>query len=116
MCHVYRRFTMGFAEVAKPRNELVSSTMPKNLPPPRRVEQESFETLRDLRLNPQILAIPTLRGHYILDVDASYEQLGCVLLQQQPDKEYLPVGYFSQELNSSERNDEVTELERRAVV
>ena len=116
MCNVYRRFTKGFAKVAKPLNELVSSTLPKNLPPPSRVEQESFETLRDLLLKPPILAIPRLGGHYILDVDASYDQLGCVLLQQQPDKEYLPVGYFSKGLNSAEKNYGVTELEGLAVV
>ena len=116
MCNVYRRFTKGFAKVAKRLNELVSSTLPKNLRPPSRVEQESFETLRDLLLKPPILAIPRLGGHYILDVDASYDQLGCVLLQQQPDKEYLPVGYFSKGLNSAEKNYGVTELEGLAVV
>eukprot|EP00170_Pyropia_yezoensis_P003385 contig_14171_g3392 len=58
MCNLYRRFNKGFAKLAKPLNELVSSTLPKNLPPPSRVEQESFEILRDLLLKPPILAIP----------------------------------------------------------
>lgn len=90
--------------MAKPLNELVSSTLAKNLPFLRRVEQTAVETLRDQLLNPPISAIPRLRGHYSLDADASYDQFGCVQLQQQPGKEYLPVGYFSKGLYSAEGN------------
>lgn len=86
MCHVCRHFTEGFAKAVEPLNELVSSTPPKNLPPLSRVEQTAFETFRDQLLKPLILAICRLRGHYVLKVDASYDQLGCGLLQQQCSK------------------------------
>jgi len=44
-------------------------------------------------------------------VDASYDQLGCCLLQLQPDGKYLPVGYFSMGLLPEEKNYTVTEIE-----
>lgn len=45
MCNVYRRFTKDFAKWKKPRNALVRSTLPNDLPSPTEVEQEAFETL-----------------------------------------------------------------------
>jgi len=49
-------------------------------------------------------------------VDASYDQLGCCLQQQQPDVKNLPVGYFSKGLLPAEKNDTVTEIEGLGVV
>lgn len=68
ICNASRRFTKGFTKVAKPLNELFSSTQPKKLPPPSGVQQKAFETLRDQLLNPPISSIPTFQGHYVLDV------------------------------------------------
>jgi len=39
-----------------------------------------------------ILALLRRDGNCIVDVDASYEPLGCALQQQQPDGEYHPIG------------------------
>lgn len=116
MCGVYRRFVRDFAKVAKPLTALTSTKLPTKLSPPTEVERNAFETLRGLLLSPPVLAIPRIGGHYIVDVDASYEQLGCCLLQQQPDGEYLPVGYYSRPLNPAERNYHVTEIEALGVV
>jgi len=49
-------------------------------------------------------------------VDASYDQLGCCLQQQQPDVKNLPVGYFSKGLLPAEKNYTVTEIEGLGVV
>jgi len=95
MCNVYRRFTADFAKVAKPLNKLVSSSLPKKLCPPIMEEQAAFDRLREQLCSPPILALPRREGKYIIDVDASYDQLGCALLQEQPAGEYHPVGYFS---------------------
>jgi len=95
MCNVYWRFVSNYTKVASPLNLLVSSKLPKHLDPPTQVKQMVFDRLRELLCNPPVLAIPRVEGHYIVDVDASYDQLGCCLLQKQPTGEYLPVGYFS---------------------
>jgi len=116
MCNVYRRFTANFAKTAKPLNELNSVKLPKRLAPPSPEEQAALDTLRKQLCHPPILAIPRKDGKYIIDVDASYDQLGCCLLQQQPDGSYLPVGYFSKGLLPVEKNYTVTELEGLGVV
>ena len=116
MCIVYRRFTDDFAKVAKPLSKLVSSSLPKKLCPPTMEEQAVFDQLREKLCSPPILALPRREGKYIIDVDASYDQLGCALLQEQPAGEHHPVGYFSRGLEPAEQNYTVTEIEGLGVV
>jgi len=104
MCNVYCRFTVEFATTAKPLNDLNSVKLPKRLSPPTPEEQAAFDKLREQLCHPPMLAMPRKEGKYIIDVDASYDQLGCCLLQQQPDDKYLPVGYFSKGLLPAEKN------------
>lgn len=109
MCNIYRRFAKDFAKWARPLNALVSSTLPKKLPPPTGVEQEAFDALKRLLMSPPVPALPRLGGRYIVDVDASYDRLDCVLLQEQTSGGFLPVGYFSRSLSRAEKNYGVTE-------
>jgi len=92
MCNVHRRFTVDFAKTAKPLNDLNSVELPKRLSPPTPEEQAAFTKVREQLCHPPIIAIPHKERKNIIDVDASYDQLGCCLLQQQPDDKYLPVG------------------------
>lgn len=43
-------------------------------------------------------------GQFIVDPDALNGQLGCVLLQEQEDKDLKPIAYWSRLLCSAERN------------
>jgi RNase H-like domain found in reverse transcriptase len=67
-------------------------------------------------LNPPILALPSVEGTYTLDTDASDHQLGCCLLQEQPDGTKKPIGYWSRGLTSAEKNYSTTEKECLAIV
>jgi len=116
MCNVYRRFTADFVNTAKPLNDLNSVKLPKRMSPPSPGEQAAFDKLRTQLCHPPILAIPRKEEKYIIDVDASYDQLGCCLLQQQPDDKYLSVGYFSKGLLPAEKNYTATEVEGLGVV
>jgi len=116
MCNVYRRFTADFAKVAKPLNKLVSSSLPKKHCPPSMEEQAAFDRLREKLCSPPMLALPRREGKYIIDVDASYDQLGCALLQENPAGEYHPVGYFNRGLEPAEKNYTVTDIEGLGVV
>ena len=116
MCNVYRRFAADFAKFAKPLNNLVSTSLPKKLCPPTMEEQAAFDRLREQMCNLPILALPRKEGKYIFDVDASYDQLGCALLQKQLTGAYLPVRYFSRGLEPAERNYTVTEIEGLGVL
>jgi len=116
MCKVHRRFTVDFAKTAKSLNNLNSVKLPKRLSPPTPEEQKALDKLREQLCHPLILAIPRKEGKNIIDVDASHDQLGCCLLQQQPDGKYLPVGYFNEGLLPAEKNYTVTESEGLGVV
>ena len=48
--------------------------------------------------------------------DACAVQVGCTLLQQQPDRSILPVGYYSRGLIPAEKNYSTTDRECLAVV
>jgi len=80
------------------------------LSPPTPEDQAAFDKLRVQLCHPPIIAILRKEGKYIIDVDTSSNQLGCCLLQQQPDGKYLPVGYFSKGLLPAKKNYTVTEL------
>jgi len=116
MCGVYRRFVADFAKIAKPLTALTSTRLSKRLPLPKKEEWMAVEDLRARLLAAPILALPGRERHYILDVDASYEQLGCCLQQQQPDGEYHPVVYYSRALLPAENNHFATEIEALGVV
>jgi len=84
MCGVYRHFRADFAKIAKPISALRSTKLPKRLPLPREEESKAFEELRGRLLAAPILALPRREGHYIVDVDASYEQLGFSYINNNP--------------------------------
>jgi RNase H-like domain found in reverse transcriptase len=50
-----------------------------------------------------------IEGAFTLDTDASDHQLGCCLLQEQPDGTQKPIGYWSRGLTSAEKNYSTTE-------
>jgi len=115
-CGVYGRFVADFAKIAKRLTALTSTKLPKRLPPPREEETKAFEELRGRLLAAPILALPRRDGHYIVDVDVSYEQLGCCLQQQQRDGEYHPISYYSRALLPSEKNYFATDIEALGVL
>jgi len=86
------------AKNAKPLNVLSSVKLPKRSAPSSPEEQAEFDTLREQKCHAPIPSIPHKNGMYIIDVDASYDQFGCCLLQQESDGPYRPVGYFSKGL------------------
>ena len=116
MCGVYRRFVAEFSKIAKPLTALTSTKLPKRVRLPREEESKAFEELRGRLLAAPTLSLPRREGHYIVDVDASYEQLGCCLQKHQPDGEYDPIGCYSRALLSAEKNYFATEIEALGVV
>jgi len=95
---------------------LNSVKLPKRLSPPTPEEQAAFDKLRKQLCHPPILAIPREERKYVIDVDTSFDQLRCCLLQQQLDDKYLPGGYFSIGLLPEQNNHTVTGIKGRGVV
>jgi hypothetical protein len=108
-CNVYRRFVAGFSKIAAPLNALLRKGESPQLGTLTGEQLQAFETLRAKLLNPPILALPRAHGQYILDTDASNEQIGCCLFQEQADKDLKPIGYWSRSLTIAERNNSTTE-------
>ena len=116
LCNVYRRFVPRFAAVAAPLTSLLGKGTSPQLGALSAQQIDAFNTLRDKLLSPPVLALPRPTGKLWLDTDASDGQLGTCLLQEQPDGQTLPLGYWSRTLNAAERNYSTTEKECLAIV
>jgi hypothetical protein len=72
--------------------------------------QESFETLKKLTTT-DVLILPYIHKPFLVNCDASYIGLGCVLMQ-----EGRVVAYSSRQLKIHERNYPTHDLELATVV
>jgi RNase H-like domain found in reverse transcriptase len=104
LCNVYRRFVPKFSAIAAPLNDFLGKGTPPQLGPLPPEDIAAFNQIRDKLLHPTVLALPRTEGALWLDTDASDGQLGCCLLQEQPDGKPLPLRYWSRTLNTAERN------------
>jgi len=116
MCNLYRRFIKDYGHITKPLTKLTSKKLPHVLPPLDAAQLAAFEYLKVRLTSTPILALPRSEGLFILDTDACAVQVGCTILQQQPDKSILPVGYYSRGLIPAEKNYSTTDRECLAVV
>jgi RNase H-like domain found in reverse transcriptase len=109
--NVYRRFVPGFSKFAAPLNALLCKGEIPQLGELSLEQKEAIEKLRQNLLDPPVLALPRAEGLFTLDTDASQNQIGLCLFQDQPDGSKNPVGYLSRVLTSAEKNYSTTEKE-----
>jgi len=64
----------------------------------------AFEELKRRLTEAPIIPLLRRQGTHTLDTDASAEQVGAVLLQEQPDQSTRPVSYWSRSPHAAERN------------
>jgi len=116
MCSVYRRFIKDNAHIAKPLTKLTSKKLPHVLPPLDAAQMAALTYLKESLTSTPILALHRREGLFTMDTDACAIQVGCTLLQKQPDKSILPVGYCSRGLMPAEQSYSTTDRECLAVV
>jgi len=116
MCNVFRRLVKDYAQVARPLAAMMSFKRPDGWGTMSDEALGAFEELKRRITEALILALPRRQGTYTLDTDASAEQVGAVLLQEQPDQSTRPVGSWSRSLNAAEWNYGTTERECLAKV
>jgi hypothetical protein len=116
LCNVYRRFIPRFAAVAAPLTSLLGKGTSPQLGVFSAEQLDAFNTLRDKLLSPPVLAPPRATGKLWLDTDTSDGELGTCHLQEHPNGQTLPLGYWSRTLNPAERNYSTTEKEFLAIV
>ncbi|KAG5891946.1 hypothetical protein JTB14_002222 [Gonioctena quinquepunctata] len=112
LCTYYRRYVLGFANIAKPLTRLTEGQTKFQWS---EECQDSFRKLKGALINAPVLSYPLPNGKFILDTDASNVGLGAVLSQIQEGQEKV-IGYFSKTLSKPERNYCVTRRELLAVV
>jgi hypothetical protein len=104
LCNFFRRFVPKFASISAPLNAILKKGQSPKLGPLTEEQLSSFNALREKLLHPPVLALPRREGRYILDTDASNEQIGCFVLQEQADASTRQIRYWSRNLTSAERN------------
>ena len=113
MAGYYRRFCRNFAAVAAPLTNLLK----------KKVEfkwtsecQDAFKKLKGSLTSAPVLLAPDFSKPFSLQVDASDDGIGAVLLQCGADQVYHPVCYFSRKLKVHQLNYSTIEKECLALV
>lgn len=120
--NVYRRFIKNYAMIAAPLHKLLKG-LPENCGKGSRHPVEfgedelaAFHTLLKCITSPPVLALPVADRRLSIDTDASAEQIGCALFQEDEGGERMPLGYWSRQLLPAEANYSATERECLALV
>ena len=110
----FRRFVLGYANIAKPLDEITGKNAQFQWNEER---QAAFETLKMALLKAPVLQLADISKPFRVYTDASDLASGaCAVLLQGVNREWLPVAYASRKLTPAERNYTVTEKETLAVV
>jgi RNase H-like domain found in reverse transcriptase len=100
---VYRRFIKDFAKIAHPLTEMNKAEVPAQLPEFTPEATAAFSRLKERLTNPPRLMLPRYDAEFVLDTDASNEQIGRVLQQKNENPGRLhPVGFWSMVLSPAE--------------
>lgn len=84
LCNVYRRFMSGFAKISAQLHKKLKKRLPIKFVWDKQARQ-AVNDLKNRLINPPVLSLLRLKGHYTVDIDANI-QVGCVLLQEQEFK------------------------------
>jgi transposase InsO family protein len=112
---VYRRFIDKYAKVAAPLTRYLKAELGDEFS----LDDEALrahEMLKALITSAPILALPRPGAKMVLETDASNEQLGVQLLQEEEDRSLRPIGFWSRQCTKAECNYSATEKEALAVV
>ena len=112
----YRRFVEGFAKIAAPLHDMLGGTRKKNKKKSQTISKkgtfkekwneectQAFQKLKDKLMTSPILGYPDFSKPFILETDASYQGLGAVLSQDQPEGRIV-ISYASRALRPTEKN------------
>lgn len=75
-----------------------------------------MRNLQENLISPPILAVSYVEWKMKMDRDTSYGRVGCVVLQELPDKTTKPIWYWSRLLESAEHLYDSTRRECLATV
>ena len=99
LANFYRRFIQGYAQVARPLNDLTKKEQPFEW---KEAQQEVFDTLKTHFTTAPILAYPDIDCKFRLESDASDYATGVVLSILKEDGLWHPVAYSSYSMSPEE--------------
>jgi hypothetical protein len=79
MADYYRRFIEGFSKIARLMTALLAKKVEFKWTP---ACQESFEMLKQKLTTAPMLVLPDVHKPFLVYCDASYNRLGCVLMEE----------------------------------
>src|SRR5258705_7902283 len=109
----YRRFIWNFSEIAHPLH--VFTWKSKNWLWGA-VEQQAFDALKNAITSTPTLAFPSKSGLFQLECDASNFATGAVLLQQQEDRLFHPIGFMLKSFSDTEQNYQIHDKEMLVIM
>jgi hypothetical protein len=112
LANFYRRFIEGYAQVARPLNDLTKKNTPFGW---KEAQQTAFDILKNRFTTAPILAYPDNDRIFCLETDASNFATGAVLSIEQ-DGKWHPVTFSSHSMSPEERNYPVTDKEMLSVI
>ena len=112
MIGYYRRFIKDFSQLAAPLTDLTSSKKTFHWTEDC---QEAFETLKRFLIKDPILRTPDFNKPFELQVDASNDGIGAVLLQDFEGQKH-PICYHSAKLKAHQRSYSTPEKEALALI
>lgn len=92
LCKVYPRFDPNFERIAAPLNKKLMKGEPQTFRKLTNDESVAYMTFQDSMLSPQVLVLPKSSGKYV-EIDVCDLKVGCVLMQEEEDEVFPPIGY-----------------------
>ena len=109
----FRRFVPDFSSLAAPLNNLTKPSIQFKWTA---LENESFNTLKSLLINPPILVHPNMQKPFIVTADASTYGIGGILSQLDEQNNERAIAFMSKKLTPAQSRYSATELELLACV
>src|SRR5258708_30735733 len=79
-------------------------------------EQQAFDTLKNAITSAPMLTFPSRSGLFCLEGDASNSPTGAILLQQQEDGLFHPIGFMSKSFSDMEQNYQIHDKEMLVIM
>lgn len=114
--NIFRRFIPIFSRDAAPLHKKFPNNQLQISDGLSHEETAASETLKVKHIEPPGSALLNSRGCCTVDSDACQEQIGCVLLQKQPDEADRPIKYYIWWSSDAEKAYSTTHCEYLAVV
>src|SRR5260370_31112855 len=108
----YQRFIRDFSKIACPLHMLTWKSKDWSWGA---AEQQAFDALKSA-VTSTTLAFPSKSGPFCLECNASNFAMGAVLLQQQEDGLFHPIGFMSKSFSDTERNYQIHDKEMLAIM